>query len=384
MKIRDVKVLILEGGPNPVEGYAEDNPAIEGFGGRKAQIPGKLEQLYVQVLTDDEEIDGISPGIPSQVPRYIVRDQLKPVLIGKDPEEYESLWNQMYSSITHSRRGEGKLAIAAVDLALWDIIGKIRGQPVYRLLGGPVQEKIQTYLATLGWNTAPESVAKHSIEGVEKGFTAFKWYLHYGPSAGIKGLNANVELVKTFRDAVGYDVDLMIDCSRQMSLHYMLKFSRRLERYEVAWLEEPFSPEDLASYVALSKSTSIPVAGIEHVYDRWGFKDIIEQGACSILQPDIGWAGGITEMMKICDLASAYGLPVVPHSNESFRANLHLLMSRSRNVCPLQEYNPRFQANWQYFFKDRVDAEHGYAKAKSTPGLGIEFDPNKISKITEI
>ena len=125
MKIKDVKVLIIEGGPNPPEGCSEENPFIEGFGGKNVQVPGKLEQLYVQILTD-EGIEGISPGIPSRIPQYIVRDQLRPVLMGKDPEEYESLWNQMYRSITHSKRGEGTLAIAAVDLALWDIIGKVR------------------------------------------------------------------------------------------------------------------------------------------------------------------------------------------------------------------------------------------------------------------
>lgn len=276
------------------------------------------------------------------------------------------------------------LAVAAVDLAIWDIIGKIRREPVYSLLGGPVQERLQTYLAMLGLNTTPDSVARRSIEGVEEGFTAFKWYLHYGPQSGMKGFKANIQLAKTFRDAVGYEVDLMLDCSRLMSLHYMLKLSKKLERYEVAWLEEPFNAEDLKSYITLAKATSIPIAGIEHVYDRWGFKEIIESEACSILQPDIGWAGGITEMVKICDLASVFGLPVIPHSNESVRANIHLLMSRPRNVCPLQEYNPRFQFRWQHFFKDFLAAERGDIKASSAPGLGIELDAKKIVKVTEI
>jgi len=383
MKITDIKVLFLEGGPTPPEGRFEDNPPINGFGGRKAEVPGNMVQPYVQILTD-EGITGLSPGFPSRIAPFIIRDLLKPVLIGKDPQEYEALWLHMRNNVRHGRRGVGMLAVAAVDLAVWDILGKLRNESVYRLLGGPVQPRLRTYLAMLGLNTAPESVARRSREGVERGFTAFKWYLHYGPSSGNEGLKANVHLAKTFRDAVGYDVDLMVDCSRLMSLHYMLKLSKRLERYELAWLEEPFRDEDLTSYVTLAKSTSIPIAGIEHVYDRWRIKEIIEREACSILQPDIGWAGGITELLKICHLASSYGLPVIPHSNESVRANLHLLMAQPRQVCPLQEYNPRFQARWQYFFTDHVTPKRGYIAATPALGLGIELDAEKIVKVTEV
>lgn len=383
MKIKDVKVLMLEGGPLPPDGRFKDNPSIGGYGGREAEHPHNVTQPYVKIVTE-EGVDGLSPGFPSMIAPYIIRDLLKPVLLGKDPQEYEALWIQMRKAVRHGRRGVGMLAIAAVDLALWDIMGKIANAPVYRLLGGIVQDNLQTYRAMLGLNTSPESVAKYSIKGVEEGFSSFKWYLHYGPSSGVKGLQANVQLVKTFRDAVGYDMNLMLDCSRLMSLHYMFKLCKRIERYEITWIEEPFYAEELHNYSLLAKSTSIPIAGIENVYDRWAFKDIIEKEACSILQPDIGWVGGLTEVIKIAALASAYGLPIIPHANESFRASLHFVTSRPETLCPLQEYNPLFQARWQYFYKNMVKAQNGCVTAPSTPGLGIEFDTTKIVKMTEM
>ena len=197
MKITDIKVLFLEGGPTPPEGRFEDNPPINGFGGRKAEVPSNMVQPYVQIVTD-EGITGLSPGFPSRIAPFIIRDLLKPVLIGKDPQEYEALWLHMRNNVRHGRRGVGMLAVAAVDLAVWDILGKLRNEPVYRLLGGPVQPRLQTYLAMLGLNTAPESVARRSREGVERGFTTFKWDLHYGPSSGNEGRKANVHLPKPF------------------------------------------------------------------------------------------------------------------------------------------------------------------------------------------
>ncbi len=135
MKITDIKVLFLEGGLTPPEGRFEDNPPIHGFGGRKAEDPDNMIQPYVQIMTD-EDITGLSPGFPSRIAPFIIRDLLKPVLIGKDPQEYEALWLHMRNHVRHGRRGVGMLAVAAVDLAVWDILGKLRNEPVYRLLGG--------------------------------------------------------------------------------------------------------------------------------------------------------------------------------------------------------------------------------------------------------
>lgn len=381
-----MKVLELTGKAIPPLALAEAIVPMGGGPGREAAKPGPLKRRYVQVETD-EGITGLSATMAERNASYVVTNVLRDVLFGEDPMATEALWEKMYQTLVHDRKGTGMTAISLVDIALWDIVGKARNEPVYHLLGGPTRGRVRSYAAMLGFDTRPESVAKRSLEMAEMGFTGMKWYFSYSDLHGLEGMNANVELVKTFRDAVGYDVDLMLDFRRVMmttSLRYVLKLVRKIERYEPAWLEEPFPPDDLESYVALSKATNIPIAGIEHEYTLWGFKHIIEKKAAKILQPDTSWAGGITEMRKICALASAFGLPVVPHSNEDVPVNIHLLFSQSPRLCPLQEFNPKLNAQNQFFFKEPVAPDKGYFNLPRGPGFGVELDPNKIVETTSV
>src|SRR3954449_5876382 len=266
------------------------------------------------MIETDEGLTGLSHG------GTVETKALGELLIGEDPIRVEYLWEKLYQSSYHRLRIAN---LAVLDLCLWDIIGKAKNEPVYRLLGGPMRDRVRAYAGMLGFSTQPELAAERSREFVEQGFTALKWYLPCNERAGKDGLRRNVALVKAVREAVGPDVDIMVDCllsdPKPNSILYVIDLARRLEEYRPTWLEEPLNFDDLDAHAKLAASTRIPLAFGEHFYTRWQIRQIIESGAATVLQPDANAAGGITEMRKIVALGSPYGLPVVAPRHKSRR-----------------------------------------------------------------
>jgi L-rhamnonate dehydratase len=271
---------------------------------------------------------------------------------------------------------------------LWDLIGHAKQEPVYHLLGGPCQTRIRAYAAFLGFSTEPERAAERSLEWVEKGFTGLKWYLPYNEAAGEEGLRHNEALVKAVRAAVGDGIDLMFDCilsnSSGNSLLYAIKLARRLEPYHPTWLEEPLNPEDLEAYSRLAKATTIPLAFGERLVTRWQFKQALESGAATVHQPELASTGGLTEMRKIAALLATYGLPLVPHANETSRNAIHLLFSLPARIAPLGEWGIKINHNFQFFFKDFYEPVNGYFELPTGAGFGYEIDPDKIISQREL
>jgi L-alanine-DL-glutamate epimerase-like enolase superfamily enzyme len=278
--------------------------------------------------------------------------------------------------------------VALLDLALWDLVGKIRNEPVYKLLGGPTRERVRAYAAMLGFSTEPARAAERSLEYVEQGFTALKWYLPHNALDGDEGFAKNVALIKAVREAVGPDVDVMIDCllsnPRVNSVLYAIKLAQRLEEYRPTWIEEPLNFDDLDAHRRLAEATRIPLAFGEHLYTRWQIKEAIEKGSPTILQPDPNAAGGITEMRKIVALASTYGVVVVPHGNESSRNNLHLLFAQPERTCPLGEWGVRINHDVQHFWTDFYQPIRGSFPPPNGPGFGYALDPDKIVNRTDL
>jgi L-alanine-DL-glutamate epimerase-like enolase superfamily enzyme len=201
-------------------------------------------------------------------------------------------------------------------------------------------------------------------------------------------MRRNVALIRAVRQAVGDDIEIMVDCllanPRVNSVLYAIDLARRLEEFRPTWLEEPLPFDDLDAYAALARATRIPIAFGEHHYSRWQIRQLIESGAPSVLQPDPNAAGGITEMRKIIALASTYGVPVVPHGNESCRNALHLLFASPERVCPLGEWGAKINANIQYFFTDIYAPQNGYFEPPTGPGFGYTLDPTKIVRRVEL
>jgi len=229
----------------------------------------------------------------------------------------------------------------------------------------------------LGFSLEPKDVARRCQEYMDYGFRSMKWFFRHGPGSGLSGIERNVELVKTIRDSVGYDIDLMLDCWMSWSLSYAMKVAKKLERYELAWLEEPLMPDDIDGLVELRRKVAIPIATGEHEYTRWGARELLTRGAVDVLQLDVTWGGGITEMKKVCALASAEGVPVIPHAGWSEPAQC-ITFSEPKQVCPMIEYLVKWAVIQQAFNKRKLTPEKGCFHSPSKKGLGFEPQMDKL------
>lgn len=344
---------------------------------------GPVALTLVEVRTDDG-ITGVGTigGFTSGGTR-VVEDYLKPVVVGASPFDTELLWDKMYRvTARFGRKGAAVAALSAIDIACWDIKGKALNQPVYNLLGGKTKESVPAYASRLYALDDLDALAAEAVQYVQQGFRVLKQRFGFGPSDGREGMKRNEALIAAVREAVGEDIDLAADAYMGWDYAYACEMERRLRRYRLAWLEEPFMPDEVDTYVRFRQSSQTPVSAGEHEYTRYGFQQLISKGALDILQPDANRVGGITEMKKVCALAEAAGLPVYPHSNEAH--NLHVIFSQSN--CPLVEYFPDVEPDtgnelfWKVF-RGEVRAAGGALAAPVGPGLGIEIDRAAVERL---
>lgn len=334
------------------------------------------------VIETDEGVTGIG-GPASMDQAYTIVKQLAPLMIGHDPIANERIWDRLYRSMVHGRKGTPMMALSVVDCALWDLRGTWANMPVYRLLGGPVRDELPAYASALGYSLEPDKVRQRAGEMVAQGYRATKWFFRHGPTDGVAGIAKNVELVRTLRDAVGPDVDIMLDAWMSWDVPYTLAMARRLEEYHPRWIEEPVLPDKIDQYAEIRRNSVVPISGGEHEYTRWGIKALLDAKAVDVLQPDIYWAGGITEMLKICALASAYDIPVIPHGH-STPATMHLIAAQPVTTCPLVEYLIKWNEVHQFFLKNPVKPVNGVVQLTTTPGIGMELDEDKIVEQREV
>ena len=335
-----------------------------------------MRAVFLEIRTDDGPV-GLS-GPCSRMEAFIIDTALRPLLVGRDPLAIELLWDLMYRSMIHGRKGETMMAISVVDCGLWDLKGRALGQPVYRLLGGPTRTRFPAYASALGFSIAPEAVARRAREFVAQGYTATKWFFRDGPTDGPDGVRRNLELAETLREAVGDDVDIMLDAWSSWDVPYAIRMAHQLAEYDIRWLEEPVLADKLDSYVEIQRSSPIAIAGGEHEYTRWGFRAIVENRAMDVLQPDIYWCGGISETLKICALASTFDLPVIPHGHSS-HATAHLIASQPPTTTPIQEFLIKWNTVHQFFLQAPLVPVDGSITVPDAPGLGLELDESKIT-----
>jgi L-rhamnonate dehydratase len=345
--------------------------ARRGPGGGGDRVTG----TYVEVVADDGATGLFGPIFAETAP--IILAKLAGHVVGQDPLAFERIWDMLYRQDRHARKGYEMMAISAVDNALWDLRGKLLGLPVYRLLGGPTRERVECYASMLGHSLDPGLVRARAQAIVAQGYRAQKWFFRYGPSDGLEGMARNVALVRTVREAVGPAVDIMFDCFMGGDATYIIQLLERIAEYAPRWLEEPVPPDRVGDYVAIKRSTRVPIAAGEHEYTRWGFLQLLQADALDVLQADPDWCGGITELVKICTLASAFGRPVYPHGH-SIHPALHVIAAQSPAVCPMAEFLIRPQAAKQALHTRQLWPENGSIPLPDTPGLGIELAPERI------
>ena len=312
----------------------------------------------------------------------IIQRHFKRFLLGADPGRIEMLWDQMFrASIPYGRKGAAIEALSAVDLALWDLAGKIAQTPVNRLLGGPVREQIPAYashLQPVDMNLFIEEARSY----VAQGYRAMKMRMPGNPSHGAAGIRANVERVKAVRDAVGPDIDIMVDAYMGWDLAFALRMTTQLEPYGLRWVEEPLLPDEIGAYAELRRRSPIPIATGEHEFTRYGFQQLIENGCADVLQLDVHRVGGITEARRVCALASAAGLEVVPHAFSS--PTVHLVSAHAN--CPLVEHLtiPIWAQDMQTsepLWLGEPSVENGNVILNDGPGFGVSVNPKVLPRL---
>jgi L-rhamnonate dehydratase len=360
---------------NPLDVYDELRPAPYHDSASPTTGSAAVSALYLKIVAEGG-LEALYGPIDKEV-AIVVDEQLRPFLIGKDALAQEKLWDQMYRSNRHARRGFFLMAISAVDNTLWDLRGRYFHTPVYRLLGGPTRASVEAYASCLGYSLEPDKAQARAAQIKTEGYRYQKWFLANGPGDGPEGMRKNVELVRLLREAVGEDTELMFDVYSGWDLSYALEWAKQVERYRPRWIEEATQAEKIDSFAQLRKGTSIPVASGEHIQGRWEVYDYLKEGALSVVQCDPEWCGGTSELLKICTLASVFDVPVIPHGH-SLHAALHLIASQSPAVCPLAEYLILKMRSYYHFEKHPPVPKSAHFELPDAPGYGIELDDAKV------
>lgn len=336
-----------------------------------------LGWLVVEIETDAGIVGIGNAALSPQVTKTVIDTHLKPILMGENAFDIAWLWERMYrQTMPFGRKGSGMAAISAVDIALWDAVGQAVGQPVFRLLGGRVKDRIEVYASRL-YAQPLDTLAQEAADYAGQGFKAMKLRFGWGPRDGAAGMRRNVELVRTVRETVGDDIEVMGDCYMGWTLEYARRMLPLLAPYNLKWLEEPLIADEIAGYADLRSMNIMPISGGEHEYTLRGFREIMERQAMDFIQFDTNRVGGITQAHKICALAEAYGVAVVPHAGQMH--NYHVVMANP--TAPIAEYFPKVPVEvgnelFWYIFDGEPVAKDGHVDLDDNrPGMGLTLKP---------
>jgi L-rhamnonate dehydratase len=380
--VREIRAYVLRGGG--ADYHDQDGPhwIDDHIATPMARYPGYrqsrrsfglnvLGTLVVQVEADDGTT-GFAVTTGGEPAAWIVERHLSRFVVGAPVTDLERIWDQMYLSTLHyGRKGLVLNAISGVDLALWDLLGQLRQEPVYAMIGGAVRDE-QPFYAT---GARPDLAA-----GI--GFIGGKLPLHHGPAEGAAGFSANLELLADMRARVSDDFWLMYDCWMSLDVDYATRLAHAAAQHNLRWMEEPLPPDDYWSYAKLRRQLppGMLLTTGEHEATRWGFRMLAEMGCCDILQPDVGWCGGLSELLKIATLADAHGMLVVPHGSSVY--SYHFAVTRHNS--PFSEFlmmAPAADRVVPMFSPQLVDEpvpEHGRlaVSALDRPGFGVSLSPD--------
>jgi len=353
--------------------------------------------IFVKVLTDQPGLYGWGEATLEWHTRAVLGaiEDIATLLVGEDPTRVEHLWQMMYRQ--HFWHGSGIVratAISGIDIALWDIVGKIHGVPCHKLWGGPVRDYIRLYGHLGGgkmedfYETSPadaEHFAEMAGRAVEEGFTAFK-SMAVPPTMPLEGLQPiryAEASVRAMREAVGDSIDIMVDCHARPSPAMGRQFAKALEPYGLYFFEEPCWPEAVDDIAAIQQSVSTPIATGERLITQYAFRELLEKRACSVLQPDITHCGGFSEARRIAAMADAYRVALAPHNPQgpvSTAASLELgFATPSYIICE----SVHLDVPWRQDVVSEgftVDKKGQIVRPGNRPGLGIEIDEKEVKK----
>lgn len=335
--------------------------------------------VFVKVETDQPGLYGWGEASVEGKPRAVagcVQD-MEPMVLGHDPLEVERCWQILYRSGFWRLGVIGLSALSGIDQALWDIKGKEAGKPVYELLGGKVRDRVRMY-THFGGDT-PEAKAESALEKVAKGWTAIKTVpvpitnILDGPRV----LNEAEAGLRVVREAVGDDVDILLDMHGRVTPQMAIRYAQRFEEYEPFFMEEPVQAENPAAMAQVAQATSIPIATGERLFTRWGFREILETGAASLLQPDTCHAGGISEVRRIAALGEVYYAGLAPHNPYgpvSTAACIQVDFATPNFVIQEMVDPDALPISMTEFVVEPLPVENGHILPPTKPGIGVEVD----------
>ena len=326
----------------------------------------RWEAVWCKVTVEDGTW-GIGQTTNGRVAAAIIDDHLGPQLVGEDCFAGDKLADMLFRlTKPYGSTGLAAYAVSAIDLAFWDVRGKLLGKPVYSLLGGPQKERLFCYATgnDVDWYQ-------------ELGFRAFKLACPYGPADGWDGIRKNEELVARTREQIGPDVELMVDAWISLNVEHAVRLGEALRPYRIKWLEDYLLPEDMESYFRVrERLPGLTLASGEHWYTIHPFALAASRGLVDIMQPDLAWCGGISAGLRICHLAEAHGLTVITHGGMNYPWGQHLAMAmpaipmgeRSEGVAP-----PGVPLEEMTLLPGTVPIRDGRVRPTDAPGLGLEI-----------
>ena len=367
MKITDLKVLQTQG--------------------------GHANWIFVKIYTDGG-ITGVGEASIERHREPVVKtlESFRDFLVGRDPFEIEAIWNSLYKQTFWEGRVVVLTALSGVEQALWDIKGKALGVPVYEMLGGKLRDKVRAYanawafegvLTETSTADTPESIAQKAQQTVAAGFTALKWdpFREGGQMIPKSEEKYAIETVQAVREAVGPDIDLLIECHGRFNMWSAIRMAKKLEPFDPFFYEEPIPPDNVDAMAEVQRSINIPVATGERLYTRWDFRPLFEKQAARIIQPDICHAGGILELKKIAAMAESYYVAIQPHNSNGPIATL---ASLQLDACvpnlAIQEFFYPYLEHYNEILTEPIEYEDGYLKVPTGPGLGSDINEDAIAK----
>ncbi len=330
------------------------------------------QQTPIIKLTDADGVAGVgysyTIGQGGEAIMSLLKETLVPQLMGADADGIEKIWrNLLFATHATSVGAITSLSLAAIDTALWDLKCRRAGLPLYKMLGG-AKDRVPLYTTEGGWlHLSVDELVADAVSAKAQGFSGSKVKI------GKARLSEDRERLMAVREAVGDDYEIMVDANQGFSLSEAIRRSKMLERINVGWFEEPLPADDIAAHTQLAAHSHVPIAVGESLYSISQFKDYLHAGAASIVQVDVARIGGITPWMKVAHMAEAYNVSVCPH----FLMELHVSLVCSVNNTPWLEFIPQLDDVTHTV----MECKDGYAIPSSEPGLGIDWDQEKLQQL---
>lgn len=375
MKIVDVKTHLLT--------YRLTDPIGSSVGTYHTR-----QALLVEITTDEGIVGWGEAAAGPAAAQRLIELQYRPLILGRDPADIAVMWHEMYVSSRHfGQKGVAIGAISGVDIALWDILGKALGAPIYKLMGGRFRAEVDAYAMGLFYREGEtlNELQQRAAGLVEAGFSGVKMKVGGAP------WQEDLTRVAAVREAIGPEAYLMVDANRAFNAAAAIALGRAMQEYDLFWFEEPVPPEDIEGYCAVKAALPMFIAGGEAEYTRYGFRRLFQAQAVDVVQPEICAAGGLSECRKIADMAQTAGIFYVPHMHGSalaLAANLQLIASLAPVSSPMGPTPPTVELDTmdnplrEELLVEPLAPVNGRLEIPTKPGLGVEVNREAVARFT--